>query len=336
MLAVINGEKRDRTPVFPLLMSLAADRYGVSYRKFASNGHILAESQLHIIEMFQIDAITSCSDAFRISADLGGNIVFPENTPPFLAKPLVRNEDDFMHLKKPDVACLKGRMADRINATGEMAKSAGMEHMVLGWVDMPFAEACSICGISEFMLMLCDEPELAHEILDFLSDIVIDFAVAQLEAGAPMIGAGDAAASLLSPALYRAFALPYEQRICSAVHKAKGLAKLHVCGNTEHLLRDMCTVGADLYNVDHMVSMELAADVYGKARKAYKGNMNPVGMLNMTPEDCGKRASDYIARFAGEQYILSCGCEIPAAVEDDVLHAFCNARRRPSAFCAVP
>lgn len=325
MLAVIKGEKKDRTPVFPLLMSFAADRYGVSYRQFASESHILAESQLHILEMFRIDAITSCSDAFRVSADLGGNVIFPESTPPFLAKPLIRNADDFLHLKKPDVGCSKGRMADRIIATGEMVKSAGMESLVLGWVDMPFAEACSVCGISAFMLMLYDNPELAHDILGFLTDIVIDFAAAQLEAGAPMVGAGDAAASLLSPALYRTFALPYEQRVCAAVHQAKGLVKLHICGNTEHLLLDMCTTCADLYNIDHMVSMELAADVYGKARKAYKGNMNPVLLLNMTPEECGKRSSGYITRFANEQYILSCGCEIPAAVEDNVLHAFCNA-----------
>jgi len=48
------------------------------------------------------------------------------------------------------------------------------------------------------MLMLYDEPELAHKLLGFLTDIVIDFAVAQMEAGAPMIGAGDAAVSLIS------------------------------------------------------------------------------------------------------------------------------------------
>ena len=66
---------------------------------------------------------------------------------------------------------------------------------MVGWVDMPFAEACSLCGVTEFMTMLFDNPSLAHRILDFLTDCVIDFSLAQLEVGAPMIGAGDAAAS---------------------------------------------------------------------------------------------------------------------------------------------
>ena len=30
----------------------------------------------------------------------------------------------------------------------------GAECLVLGWVDMPFAEACSLVGVSRFMLML--------------------------------------------------------------------------------------------------------------------------------------------------------------------------------------
>jgi len=61
----------DRVPVFPLLMSFSADRVGVSYRQFAADGHSMAEAQLKVRQTFGVDAITACSDAFRISADLG-------------------------------------------------------------------------------------------------------------------------------------------------------------------------------------------------------------------------------------------------------------------------
>ena len=46
---------------------------------------------------------------------------------------------------------------------------------------------------------------------------------------------------------YRKFALPYEQRVCSAIHRAGSLMKLHICGNTNALLVDMLTSGADLF-----------------------------------------------------------------------------------------
>ncbi|HEY5587180.1 MAG TPA: uroporphyrinogen decarboxylase family protein [Ruminiclostridium sp.] len=325
-IAVINGMESDKVPVFPLLMSFSAKRYGVSYRQFASNGHILAESQLKVKEMFKIDAITACSDAFRVSADLGGDIVFPEDKPPYIARHLVKDENDFKHLKKPDVTNPKGRMADRIMGTSEMVKAIGDKCMVLGWVDMPFAEACSVCGVSEFMMMLYDEPELAHKLLDFLTDIVIEFAVAQVEVGSPMIGAGDATASLISPELYREFALPYEKRVCEAVHKAGGLVKLHICGNTVNLLESLVLSGADLFNVDHLVDLSLAINNYGKAGKAFKGNINPVeDMLFATPAECQSKALKCIQRAKGTRYILSAGCEVPADVTDEVFRAFCEA-----------
>jgi len=80
-LAAVRGEPVDRTPVFPLLMFLAADRAGISYRTFATDGQALAEAQLAVQQRFGVDAVTACSDAFRLSADLGGDMVFPEATP---------------------------------------------------------------------------------------------------------------------------------------------------------------------------------------------------------------------------------------------------------------
>ncbi len=327
-LAVIAGQPVDRVPVFPLLMSFAAGCLGIAYRQFASSGHALAEAQLKARELFEVDAITACSDAFRVSADLGGDLVFPESTPPFLSRPLVRTQADLERLSQLDVSRPGSRMADRALATREMVQAVGGECLVLGWVDMPFAEACSLCGVSEFLVMLHDQPGLAHRLLNFLTGVVIEFCRLQLEAGAPMIGAGDAAASLVSPAMYREFALPYEQRVCTAVHAAGGLVKLHICGNTRHLLTDMVTSGADLFNVDHLVEFSLACEVYGGANKCFKGNLNPVAdMLQTTPERCDQLARERLRQANGKRYMLSPGCEVPPGVSVEVFQAFCHAPR---------
>ena len=324
-LAAINGEPADRVPVFPLLMFLAAGRAGITYREFASNANALAEAQLRMREKFNIDAITACSDAFRLSADLGGQMVFPEDKPPYLASPIVAGQADLQRLATPDPTRAGSRMRDRCDAISMMHNAAGHECLVLGWVDMPFAEACAICGVTNFMLMIVDDQRLAHAVLDRLTDMVIDFALAQLGAGAAMIGAGDAAASLISPPMYREFALPFEQRVCDAVHRAGGLTKLHICGNTSALLGDMARSGADLFNVDHLVDFRLARDAYAAAGKCFKGNLNPVDFLTSTPEQTGRRSLECISLARGTRYMLSAGCEIPAAVTDDVFRAFCDA-----------
>jgi MtaA/CmuA family methyltransferase len=320
----LSGEPVDRTPVFPLLMHLSARHAGITYREFASNGQALAEAQLLMLEKFPHDAITACSDAFRVSADLGGDMVFPEASPPHLSRRLIDSAEDLPRLGRPDPT--QGRMGDRAKAVSVMAKVAGDRCAVLGWVDLPFAEACSLCGVTEFMCAIKTEPAFAHRLLELLTVIVIDFALAQVDAGADMIGAGDAAASLISPAMYREFALPYERQVIEAVHGRGATVKLHICGNTENHLTDMATCGADLFNVDHMVSFTKARDTYVGAKKAFKGNLDPVAdILQSTPQTCEAKAHALIRQAASPLYMLSAGCEIPIGVDDAVFAAFCNA-----------
>jgi len=190
-------------------------------------------------------------------------------------------------------------------------------------VEMPFAEACDWCHLSDFMTLLYDDPELAHDILDFLTEIEIDFALAQLDAGAHIIGCGDAAASLISKDAFREFALPYEQRITAAIKEAGGMSKLHICGNTNHILEDMASNGSDLYNIDHMVDFAESARVYSAAGKAFKGNVDPVSdLLQATPEEAEAAALRCIKIAEGKRYMLSAGCEIPAATQDETYFAF--------------
>ena len=328
-LSVIKGVKADKVPVFPLLMFFAQSRAGIDYKTFSINGHALAEAQLNMRERFNIDAVTVCSDAFRLPADLGADMVFPADKPPFAASPLIKSESDLRKLRKPNLPDSKSRMFDRIIGIRELSANVGSDCLVMGWVDMPFAEACSVCGISNFMMMIFENPPLAHKILSLLTDLVIDFSLMQLEAGAPAIGAGDAAASLISEQLYEEFALPYEQKVCSAIHNKGGLVKLHICGNTTHLLEKMALSGADLYNVDHLVDLSLAKNVYDKYGLCYKGNLDPVSdMLSSTPEECGKKSLECI-KIAGESaYMLSAGCEIPAGTSDEVFRAFCEAEKK--------
>ena len=325
-LAAIGGRAVDRAPVFPLLMFFAASRAGITYRQFATDGAALADAQLNIRSRFGVDAITACSDAFRLAADLGAKMAFPETKPPYAERPLIASEADIARLGRPDPGDSRTRMADRVRGVEIMARAAGDECLVLGWVDMPFAEACSLCGVSEFMLMLVDAPQVAHRLLERLTGLVIDFGVAQTRAGAAMVGAGDAAASLISPEMYREFALPHEQRVCAGVRAAGGRVKLHICGNTTALLSDMAQSGADLFNVDHLVPFAEACRVYGQAGKCFKGNLDPVSeIMQATPEQCRARAVECVSQARGRPYMLSAGCEIPAETPDEVFEAFCGA-----------
>jgi len=140
--------------------------------------------------------------------------------------------------------------------------------------------------------------------------VAIAFAEAQVEAGADIIGLGDAVASLISVDMYREFALPYEQRIFEAVHRKGGLARLHICGNTNRIIPDMLASGADIIDLDYMVDLGKAAALY-EGRAALCGNFNPVTvMLQGTPAEV-EQAVLTCAGLGGSRWFCGAGCEIP-------------------------
>lgn len=327
-LAAIRGQEVDRVPVFPLLMAFAADHAGLTYREFATNGSALAEAQLSVYERFHPDALTVASDTARLPADLGGDIAYPEDHPPFVRSPMLRDAVELKHLRRPDPARKGSRMADRLLALQILRRAVGEECLVLGWLNMPFAEACLACGLENFLILLSDDPHCAHEIISFMRDCVIDYGLSQIDVGAEMLGLGDSAASLLSPSLYREFALPYERQICDVFHGAGALVKLHICGNTTALLPDMIASGADLFNVDHMVDIDHACRIYSQAEVCFKGNLDPVtDFMEVTPDECRCRSLRLLAKAGGHKYMLSAGCEIPVGAADEVFDAFCQAPR---------
>ncbi len=87
--------------------------------------------------------------------------------------------------------------------------------------------------------------------MDLTTDALIAFAKACLDAGAHIVQAGDSLASLdmISPAMYRTWAWPAEQRFFAEVNplaKRQGAATLlHICGNMTRVLESMADTGAD-------------------------------------------------------------------------------------------
>jgi MtaA/CmuA family methyltransferase len=165
-----------------------------------------------------------------------------------------------------------------------------------------------------------------REFLEIIVEVEIAFARAQIEAGADIIGLGDAIASQVSPKMYAEFALPYEQRIFKAVHEAGALARLHICGNTSRIVPQMVDSGADIIDLDWMVDIKSAAECYGEY-PVICGNFDPVRiMLQGSPEEV-YQATQYCLKNGGPRLISAAGCEIPDRTPHENLKAQTRAIR---------
>ncbi len=305
----LKGEPVDRIPNFNIFMQFAAHYIGQPLSRYYLDYRVLAEANFAVQRDFRLDLLQAISDPYRETADLGAPIRFPEDGLPVREGSLLNGTEDIGALRVPDPGSGR-RMSDRIAAVRLMKERSGGEIPVMGWVEGALAQAADLYGFSEVLLAPFDRADWLGDLLEFCCQVEIAFAQAQIAAGADIIGLGDAIASQVSKDMYEQYALPYEQRIFAAVREAGALARLHICGNTTHLLPLMAQSGADIIDIDWMVDMGRAAEAFG-SKIAVAGNQDPVAvMLNGTPDLVRAKVAGCMAQ-GGPRCISTAGCEIP-------------------------
>jgi MtaA/CmuA family methyltransferase len=319
LAARLRGEPVDRVPNFNIMMQFAAHHIRQPLSRFYLDHRTLCAANFAVREAFSLDLLQAISDPYREAADFGLKVEFPDDGLPVSRRPLLLEPADLLRLRVPDPAA-GGRMTDRLEAVRLFRERAGGDVPVMGWVEGALAEAADLRGVGELMMDLIDRPAWVHELLEVTAGLSVAFATAQVEAGADIVGLGDAVASQISPAAYREFALPYERRVFAAVREMGAWGRLHICGDTSRILADMATSGADMIDVDWMVDLGRAAAATGD-KIAICGNQDPVAvMLQGTPEKV--RASILACRDAGgPRWISAAGCEIPDGTPPENLRA---------------
>ena len=301
------------------MMTFAAHHINQPLSRYYTDYRVLCEANFAVLQDFELDIVQAISDPYRETADFGAEIQLPEDNLPLCRQPLLAEPADLHSLKAPNPHTGR-RMSDRLEAVRTFREQVGGEVPIMGWVEGALAEAADLRGVSNLLLDLTLNPEWVAELLAICGEVAVAFARAQVEAGADIIGLGDAIASQISPKMYRQFALPYEKRVFDAVHELGALGRLHICGNTTHLLELMPQTGADIIDLDWMVDWQTAGTLLGD-QIPLCGNFNPVAiMLQGTPEDV-YRATMTCLETGGKLNISGAGCEIPDGTPRENLQA---------------
>jgi MtaA/CmuA family methyltransferase len=332
VLAMIDGRPVDRLPLMPITMMFAADLAGVSYRSYATDHRVLAGAQVRVAEAFGFDYVSVISDPAREATDLGAAVEFFEDQPPAIveSRALLEDKARLKSLRLPDLSA-PGRMRDRIEGVALLKERTGGEPLVEGWVEGPCAMASDLRGVNTLMLDYHDDPGFVRDLFEFVVAMETEFARAQVEAGADIIGVGDAAASLIGPRLYDEFVFPYEQTLVAAIRAMGARVRLHICGNTRRILKGMGALGVDIVDLDFPAPMTEGRAAMG-SDQTLLGNIDPVRVLkDGTPEGVTK-AIDACWQAAGPRYIVGAGCEVPRGTPPANLRALTEFARshRPS------
>lgn len=306
---LLKGKKEKERIFFrPILMHFAARFNNTTYGKFASDYKTLVESNIRSMEYFDTDMVSLISDPFRETSAFGAPVEFIDEGVPRCLEKIVKSIDDVRNLKNPDV-CKEERTLDRIKGAEYYQKLLKGTVPVSGWIEGPLAEACDLAGVSEMLLNLMIDPDFSNLLMDKCMVTAKKFAKAQIEAGCDLIGIGDAICSQIDKESYDLFVRQRHCELIAFIHECGASVKLHICGDTTHLLESLRDLNADIIDLDWQVDLDHAREKLGD-EIVIGGNINPVLIQDLSEKEVFDLSRNLVDRYKEQKYLLAAGCEI--------------------------
>jgi uroporphyrinogen decarboxylase len=200
---------------------------------------------------------------------------------------------------------------------------------VIGFCGAPFTLACYLIegrpsrDYARAKSLMLREPTVWSALMDRLTDGMIRYLRAQVEAGADVIQVFDSWIGSLSPGDYERSVLPWMRRLFGELRET-GVPSIYFGTGNAALLEAMASAGSDLMSVDWRVHLDQAWQRIGFDR-GIQGNLDPVRPV------AGWQAAlegmrDILARAGGRPgHIFNLGHGVMPETDPDVLKRLVDA-----------
>ncbi len=327
----------DRAPVW---MMRQAGRYLPEYRAVRAQTDFLtlcktpelaAEVSMQPLDILGVDAVIMFSDILIPVEAMGMHLELIESKGPILENP-IRSAAQVEQLIVPDPIEKTGFVMDVIRL---LLKQIDNQVPLIGFAGAPYTLASYMVeggtsrNYASLKQMMYTEPKLLHSLLDKIADAIILYSNAQIEAGIQAIQLFDTWAGELSAANYQEFALPYTQKIISALKRDGVPVTLYVNG-VANLLELMASSGADVMSVDWRIDIAEARrrlDAAGCSKLSLQGNLDPCALLG-TPKTITAGVKEILSKTNGQGHIMNLGHGIMPMVPVENARAFINAAKQ--------
>jgi len=165
------------------------------------------------------------------------------------------------------------------------------------------------------------QPHLAHQLLQKITNITIQYLKAQAKAGADTVQVFDSWAGSLSPEDFKTFAQPYLLQIADALKD--DVPVILFPKGTWYALKDLSESSAAGIGLDWCVSPRQARELTGN-KITLQGNFDPARLLAPVPQ-IKKWVKEMIDGFGTQNYIANLGHGIMPNVPVDHAKAFVEA-----------
>jgi len=316
----LQSKKTDRTPVAPLFCGASHRVLGITYDKWSQDSELATKSLLASQELLGFDAFVTLVDLSVEAADFGQEIIYPKNSTayPNFDNQFIGNATEYNKIKLINPRETK-RMKGIIDICAGLAKAKGNEVAIIGFIYGPLGVLSQIRGHKELFKDLIRHPKEVLEAIEIITQVLVEFAKAQIEAGAHSVCIDPLYSSptILSKKQWETFEGPFVERIANAIREAGGIVTVHNCGNGvyfEEVIKWINPVAISVaYPAYGCKTWEEHAKKWGK-KVVTIGYSHPANTgLVMSPDEVIEDCRDQIELFRAHEagFILSTGCEFP-------------------------
>lgn len=311
VLAAIHGRPHDRVPVAQHNFTFCMRYYGISIGAARRDPELAAKALATTAFDLGYDCIIIDFDTCGLAETMGSKLVFPEDEPARVTQYALSSMEGVKDLALPDPN-KDGRLPLWLETTRQLRKLVGDEKAIMARADQgPFGLLFALREPQEFMVDLIEaEESVLHEGLEICTRAGVEFAKAQLAAGADLTSIGDSAAgqSMISPEMYYRLAFPYQKLYKEML--GEGLLSLHICGRTNDIIAGMIETGCDVLEIDHYNNLETTLKLAGDKTSIW-GNLDPSATICFAPRQTvfneSRRAIEAGKRHS-RRFVLCPGC----------------------------
>jgi uroporphyrinogen decarboxylase len=315
--ATIRGEEVDRVPV-SLWRHYAVQEWAPRQ---------LAELTLGFYRQFDLDLIKLTPSGIYPLQDWGPAIRFSrdDTVSPEYVEAAVLSADGWESLPRLDVS--RGSWGRELDSIQHLSAMLDREAPLLMTIYSPLTIASMLCWNREsrgrIVQDLRESPEQLHAGLATIRDVVRDYALACLEAGASgfFFGTQMATYAALTRAEYEEFGVAYDLPILEAVTGKARLTMLHVCSSRELMFDLMATYPVDIINWADRIAGPALAEARAQTGKALAGGLSTETLLNGTAEEVRAQAQDAVAQAGRRGFMLAPSCVVKGRSPDANLAA---------------
>lgn len=318
---LVIDEKPDRCNVMPLITSHAAHVAKIPLKKYYTNGKSMAQAQIIALEHYQHDAINFFSEVGIIAEAMGSVFDYPENDLPVLKIPAL-TQNKLAEIKLPEPQKTK-RLPVYLEAIDYAYNAIGDRIPIMAYVPAPFTTGMMLTDPKEFLIQTIKQPQKITDIMEISLLAAIEFCYHIIDSGGlPVIVDPLASSSVVSPKIYKQFALPYERKLIDFLHRYDLDIILHICGDTEPIVDLLPLTNADLISIDR-VDLRLILDrLSDKIRIVGNFDTSQIAFTPAAEIPDKVRAMLSIGKSSTKGYIAATGCEIPISSPIENVEAF--------------